>query len=75
MSELQIALIIIATLPFVLWRMISTERAHKIKKTGGTMMVAAMFGFTKLIEPNRVDVEEARQKSARKREGENGAGL
>ncbi len=75
MSELQIALIIIATVPFVVWRMISTERSHKIKKTGSTMIVVAMFGFAKIFEPSRVDVEEARQKSARKRQGENGDGL
>lgn len=75
MSELQIALIIIVAVPFVVWRMISTERSHKIKKAGSTMIVAAMFGFTKLIESNGVDVEEARQKSARKRQGENGDGL
>jgi len=38
------------------------------KSLGGGMVVAVMFGFAKIIEPSRVDVEEARPK---KREGEN----
>lgn len=71
-TETQISLILIALLGLSVWGMVAAVRSAKVKKTGSTLIVAAMFGFAKLLNPRQVDVEEARQKPTRKQTGENG---
>ena len=72
MSERQISFILLALLALMIWAMVRGVRSAKIKKTGSTLIVAAMFGFAKLLNPRQVDIEEARQNAPRKSTGENG---
>ena len=75
MTELEVTIVLVLLLALIVWGMMAAVRSAKLKKTGSTLMVAAMFGFAKLLDPRQVDIEEARQIAPRKRAGENGENL
>lgn len=73
MTETQLTAAFFLIFPLVIWGMVVAVRSAKVKKTGSTLIVAAMFGFVKLLDPRQVDVEEARHANKRRRGGENGS--
>jgi len=70
--ETEITISLLLFLALMIWAMARRVKSAKLKKTGSTLVIAAMFGFAELLNPRQVDIEEARQKAPRKNNNENG---